>query len=98
MNLCEKKKDIHKILIDYLPRDKSNQQHITCVFPEVRYKHDEIRKHMQNMINLKETFKRVARNKIECRYLDFAHKLGWRRPDEQPLINKKTFLFIHQNI
>ena len=46
---------------------------------------------MQNMTNLKENFKQVARNKIECGYLDFAHKLGWRRPDGQPLINKKHF-------
>ena len=69
MNLRKKKKEIHKIPIDYLPRDKINQEHITCVFPEVRYKHDEIRKHMQNMTNLKDTFKRVARNKIECGYL-----------------------------
>ena len=87
----QEKKEIHKIPIDYLPRDKINQQHITCVFPEVKYKHDEINKHMQNMTNLKENFKQVARNKIECGYLDFAHKLGWRRPDGQPLINKKQF-------
>jgi len=46
---------------------------------------------MQNMTNLKETFKQVARNKIECGYLDFSHKMGWRRPDKQPLINKKHF-------
>ena len=44
----QEKKETHKIPIDYLPRDKINQEHSTCVFPEVQYKHDEIRKQMQN--------------------------------------------------
>ena len=43
---------------------------------------------MQNMTNLKDTFKQVARNKIECGYLDFTHQLGWTSPDQQALINK----------
>ena len=81
-------KEIHKIPIDYLPRDKINTEHINRVFPELRYKHEEISKHMHSMTNLKNTFKQVARNKIESGYLDTAHQLGWRHDDGQVLMNK----------
>ena len=48
-DVLEQKKDIHKIPIDYLPRDKINEEHINRVFSDIKYKPQEINKHMQNI-------------------------------------------------
>ena len=52
--------NVHKIPIDYLPRDKINEEHVTRVYSNAKYKQEEIDQHIREMTNLKHTFKQRA--------------------------------------
>ena len=81
--------NVHKIPLDYLPRDKINEEHVTRVYGvNEKYNKEAIDQHIREMTNLKHTFKHRARVFIEGGYLTAAQMLGWKHYDGQMLMNK----------